>query len=55
MIDDLGAAALVYSPEFADEALPGIAQAACAPKMVLCTEGSEPSLRTLVAESEPQI
>ena len=54
MIDDSGAAALVYSPEFADEVLPGITDAARAPRMVLCTEGTEPSLRTLLAESEPK-
>lgn len=54
MIDDSGAAALVYSPEFTDEVLPGIADAARAPKIVLCTEGSEPSLITLLADSEPK-
>ena len=48
------AAALVYSPEFADEVLSGIAGAARAPQTVLCTDGTEPSLATLLANNEPK-
>ncbi len=54
MIDDSSAAALVYSPEFADEVLSGIAGAARAPQTVLCTDGPEPSLATLLANNEPK-
>ena len=54
MIDDSGAAAIVYSPEFAGDVEPGIAGAAQSPRHVLRTEGEEPSLATLIAASEPQ-
>jgi benzoate-CoA ligase family protein len=54
MIDDSSAAALVYSPEFADEVLPGIAGAARPPQTVLCTDGPEHSLATLLANSDPK-
>lgn len=54
MIDDSSAAALVYSPEFAGEVLPAVAGATRPPRYVLCTEGNEHSLATLLADSEPQ-
>lgn len=54
MIDDSGAAALVYSPEFAEEVLAGIAGAVRAPQTVLCTDGAEPSLATLLAVGDPE-
>ena len=55
MIDDSGAAALVYSPEFADEVLPGIAGATRAPRIrSFVPTGNEHSLATLLADSEPQ-
>ena len=54
MIDDSGAAAIVYSPEFAAEVEPGIASAARRPRRVLRTDGDEPSLATLLARSGPR-
>jgi benzoate-CoA ligase family protein len=54
MIDNSSATALVYSPEFADEVLSGIAGAARAPQTVLCTDGPEPSLGTLLANNAPK-
>lgn len=53
MVEDSGAAALVYSPEFAGEVLPAIAAASRLPAAVLCTEGAEGSLADLLAEVEP--
>jgi benzoate-CoA ligase family protein len=53
MIEDSGAAALVYSPEFAEEVLPAIAAASRAPQTVLCTEGEATSLARLLADREP--
>ncbi len=54
MIDDSAAAALVYSPEFASEVMPGIAGAARPPRYVLRTEGAEPAVATLMARCEPR-
>lgn len=54
MIDDSGAAALVYSPEFAGEVVPALAQAARAPRSVLRTEGDAGSFIALLAGSEAQ-
>jgi benzoate-CoA ligase family protein len=54
MIDDSGAAAIAYSPEFAGEVEPGIAGATHAPRLVLRTEGEAPSLVSLLAQCEPQ-
>ena len=54
MIEDSGAGALVYSPEFAEEVLPAIAGAARAPQTVLCTEGATGSLASLLADGEAQ-
>lgn len=54
MIDDSGAAALVYSPEFAEEVLPGIVGAARPPRLILCTDGAEHSLASLLAGSKPE-
>lgn len=53
MIEDSGAAVLVYSPEFAGEVLPGIADAARVPRTVLCTEGAANSLAGLLADADP--
>lgn len=53
MIEDSGAAALVYSLEFADEVLPAIAGTARMPSIVLCTEGAANSLASLLVDSEP--
>jgi len=54
MIDDSGAAAFVYSPEFADEVLAGLTQASRRPRVVLCTIGDADSLVGLIETSEPQ-
>lgn len=54
MIDDSGAAAMVYSPEFAEEVLPGIVGAARPPRVILCTDGAERSLASLLAGSKPE-
>src|SRR6266536_166536 len=40
MIADSGAAAIVYSPEYASEVVPALATASGQPRFVLCTEGS---------------
>lgn len=54
MIEDSGAKALVYSPEFAEEVMPAIAGAASAPETVLCTEGRAGSLANLLVHGETQ-
>ena len=54
MIDDSGAAALVYSPEYASEAEPGIAGAKRPPRHVFCTEGGGDSLAARLAQNEPR-
>jgi len=54
MIDDSTASALVYSPEFSGEVLPGVASAKKAPPYVICTEGEGKSLAFLLGENEPQ-
>lgn len=53
MIEDSGAAALYYSPEFANEVLPAIAGSSRAPRVVLCTEGEENSLADLLVDANP--
>ena len=53
MIEDSGAAALVYSPEFSDEVLPGVASTSRVPRVVLCTEGAADSLAGLLANGDP--
>jgi len=53
MIDDSDAALLVYSPEFSDEVIAGVACAKHAPRHVLRTEGGDQSVATLLAESAP--
>ena len=52
MIDDSGAAALVYSPEFASEVEPALADATQQPRYVLRTEGEADSLAD-AARAEP--
>jgi benzoate-CoA ligase family protein len=54
MIDDASAAAIVYSPEYADEVEAAIAGARKAPRHLLRTEGPSASLASLMAESEPR-
>jgi len=54
MIEDSGAAALVYSPEFAEEVLPAIADASHKATVVLRTEGETGSFLDLLAPVEPQ-
>ena len=54
MIDDSGAAALAYSPELASEVEPGIAAARRPPRLILRTDGEEPSLATLLSLGEPE-
>jgi benzoate-CoA ligase family protein len=54
MMDDSGAAALVYSPEFAGEVEPTLAAATRAPRSVLRTDGGNNSFFALLAGSEPQ-
>ncbi len=53
MIDDSGAAAIAYSPEFAGEVEAGIADATHPPRQALRTDGEDPSLATLLAQCEP--
>jgi acyl-CoA synthetase (AMP-forming)/AMP-acid ligase II len=53
MIEDSGAAAFVYSPEFANEVEPALAEAARASRIVLRTEGGANSLTALLARSAP--
>ncbi len=52
MMEDSGAAALVYSPEFASEVEPALGGAA-SPRIVLRTEGEGRSLAALLAEVSP--
>ncbi len=54
MIDDSGAAALVYSPEFAGEVEPALTAAKKVPRQVLLTEGKQTSLAQLMTECEPR-
>jgi benzoate-CoA ligase family protein len=54
MIDDSGAAAIAYSPEFVGGIETGIAGATHPPRQVLRTDGEGPSLATLLAQCEPQ-
>jgi len=54
MIDDAGAAAIVYSPEFAAEVELGITHAVHPPRVVLLTEGRDSSLECLLDQCEPQ-
>jgi benzoate-CoA ligase family protein len=49
MIDDSAAAAVAYSPEFAEAVEPAIKQAARPPRAILRTEGEGPTLATLIA------
>jgi benzoate-CoA ligase family protein len=52
MIDDSGAAAMAYSPEFASEVERGVAEAKCPPRQILRTE--ESALAALLVRSEPR-
>jgi benzoate-CoA ligase family protein len=54
MIDDSGADALVYSPEFAGEVEPALASVTRAPPFVLRTEGADNSFSALLAGCDPQ-
>jgi benzoate-CoA ligase family protein len=54
MIDDSGAAAVAYSPEFAGEVEAAIAGAARPPRQVLCTDGAGHSLATLLPQCDPR-
>lgn len=54
MIDDSGAAALVYSPEFAEEVLPAVIDAARTPRIILCADGAEHSLATVIVGSDTE-
>jgi len=54
IVDDSGANAVVYSPEFAGEVEPGIAAAVRRPHVVLRTEGDETSLDALLRRCEPK-
>jgi benzoate-CoA ligase family protein len=53
MIDDSGAAAVVYSPEFAGEVELAIAQAVHPPRVAFQTDGDS-SLETLLGQFEPK-
>ncbi len=54
MIDDSGAAALVYSPEFAGEVELALADAKQPPRISLRTEGGAGSLAELLKQSQPR-
>jgi benzoate-CoA ligase family protein len=54
MIDDSGAAALAYSPEFSGEVDLALADAKQAPRIVLRTEGGADSLAELLKQSQPR-
>ena len=53
MIDDSGAAAIVYSPEYEGEVEPALVAAAKPPRLVLRTEGVAGSLESRIADCEP--
>lgn len=53
MIDDAGAAGIVHSAEYAAEIQAALAGCRNVPAHVLRTEGEEPSLDCLIAQSEP--
>ena len=52
MIEDSGAAALIYSAEFSDEVLPAISGTSREPRVVLCTEGAASSLSSLLVDGD---
>jgi benzoate-CoA ligase family protein len=54
MIDDSGAAAIVYSGEFAAEVEAGIAAAARSPRRIFTVDGEKTSLTALMAECPAQ-
>jgi len=54
MIDDSGAAALIYSPDFAGEVEPALANVTRAPPSVLRTDGGARSFSALLAGGESQ-
>jgi benzoate-CoA ligase family protein len=54
MIEDSGAAALAYSPEFASEVELGIAAACRPPRVILPTDGEALSVATLLSSGEPE-
>ena len=54
IIDDSGAAAIVYSPEFAGEVKIGIAHAVHPPRVALQTDGDDSSLEILLDQCEPK-
>jgi benzoate-CoA ligase family protein len=54
MVDDSGAAALVYSPEFSGEVEGALAAAKQKPRVVLRTEGGAGSLTELLKQSQPR-
>ena len=53
MIDDSGASAIAYSPEYAGEVEAALAVCARRPRLVLCTEGADDSLESLMSNYEP--
>jgi benzoate-CoA ligase family protein len=55
MIEDAGAAAVVFSPELAAEVEPALAAARPAPRLALPVEGAERSLASLLAAERPEL
>jgi benzoate-CoA ligase family protein len=53
MIEDSGASAVIYSPEFAAEMEPALAAAAPGPAHALRTEGEGETLASLISAAEP--
>ena len=55
MIEDAGAAAVAFSPEFAAEVEPALAAARPAPRVVLPVEGAPRSLAALLGAESPEL
>ncbi|MGQ0664109.1 MAG: benzoate-CoA ligase family protein [Pseudomonadota bacterium] len=55
MIEDSGATLVVYSPEFAGEVEPALAEACPSPRHLLRTEGMGDTLKTLLAAAAPEL
>jgi benzoate-CoA ligase family protein len=55
MIEDSGCAAVIYSPEFAEEVAPALSQASPPPANILLTEGQGVTLASLIAQASDQL
>ena len=55
LIDDSGCAGVAYSPEFAAEVEPALAQAQRKPRLTLCTDGADGKLGDRISKSAPAL